>query len=75
MSNPAANFDPYQFSPAQRLDLISRLWDSLSDSEEELPIPEWHWEILNRRLDEADANPEAGIPWEQVRDGFLRGKS
>lgn len=53
-------------SVAERLDLISELWDSIPDSLEELPIPEWHREELERRLAAADADPNAAIPWEEV---------
>ena len=57
-----------QLSIAERLDLISELWDSIPDSLEESPIPDWHREELERRLAVADANPGATIPWEEVRD-------
>jgi putative addiction module component (TIGR02574 family) len=56
-----------QLSVAERLDLISVLWDSIPDSLEELPIPDWHREELERRLAAADADPDAAIPWEEVR--------
>ena len=52
---------------AQRLDLIGELWDSIPDSLDELPIPEWHREELERRLAAADADPDAAIPWEEVK--------
>ena len=51
----------------QRLDLIGELWDGIPDSSDELPVPEWHREELERRLAAADADPDAGIPWEQVK--------
>jgi len=51
----------------QRLDLIGELWDSIPDSLDELPIPEWHREELERRLAAADADPDAAIPWEEVK--------
>lgn len=57
---------------AQRLELIGRLWDSIPDTPEALPVPEWHREELERRLEAADASPEAGIPWEQVRQELRR---
>jgi putative addiction module component (TIGR02574 family) len=56
-----------QLSVAERLDLISVLWDSIPDSLEELPIPDWHREELERRLAAADADPGGAIPWEEVR--------
>jgi putative addiction module component (TIGR02574 family) len=52
---------------AERLDLISRLWDSIPDTVEDLPIPDWHRAEVERRLIEADASPENAVPWEQVK--------
>lgn len=57
-----------QLTIAQRLELIGQLWDSIPNSIEAMPIPEWHREELERRLAAADASPDAGIPWEQVRN-------
>jgi putative addiction module component (TIGR02574 family) len=51
----------------QRLELIGELWDSIPDSLEELPVPEWHRRELERRLAAADADPDAAIPWEEVK--------
>jgi putative addiction module component (TIGR02574 family) len=59
--------DVKQLSVAERLDLIGVLWDSIPDSLEELPTPEWHREELERRLIAADADPDGAIPWEEVR--------
>lgn len=56
-----------QLSVAERLDLIGELWDSIPDSLDELPIPEWHREEVERRLAAADADPDGAIPWEEVR--------
>ncbi len=56
-----------QLSIAERLDLISVLWDSIPDSLEALPIPDWHREELERRLAAADADPDGTVPWEEVR--------
>jgi putative addiction module component (TIGR02574 family) len=68
MSASVPELDIEQLTVAQRLDLIARLWDSIPDTMETLPIPEWHRQELERRLADADANPEAGIPWEVVKE-------
>jgi putative addiction module component (TIGR02574 family) len=70
MAMPASTLGPEfgGLTPEERLELIAQLWDSLSDLEHELPIPDWHREELDRRLAAADAAPEAAIPWEQVRE-------
>jgi len=54
-------------SVEQRLELIGELWDSIPDSLEGLPVPDWHREQLERRLATADAEPNAAIPWEEVK--------
>src|SRR5437773_7341118 len=56
-----------ELSVPQKLAMIGVLWDSIPDSLEALPVPEWHQQELERRLAEADADPGAGIPWEQVK--------
>ena len=58
----------------QRLELIGELWDSIPDSLDEFALPEWHRQELERRLAVADADPDAAIPWEQVKKR-LREKS
>ena len=66
---PAAATDllAMPLSVEQRLELISELWDSIPDSLDTLPVPDWHREELDRRLAAADANPDAAIPWEEVK--------
>ena len=54
-------------SVEQRLGLIAELWDSIPNSLDEFPVPEWHREELNRRLAAAEADPDAAIPWEEVK--------
>ena len=51
----------------QRIELIGVLWDGIPDSIEALPVPDWHREELDRRLASAEANPDAALPWEEVK--------
>ena len=59
--------DVEELTVPQRLELIERLWDSIPDTLEALPIPDWHRKEVERRLEAADADPAAAIPWETVR--------
>lgn len=74
MSDLQSNFDFQGLSSPEKLEVIGRLWDSIPDSLVELPLLDSHREELERRLEAADANPAAAIPWEVVRDK-LRQKS
>jgi putative addiction module component (TIGR02574 family) len=50
----------------EQLQLLERLWDSLSTKPTALPIPEAQREELDRRLDELDREGPIGIPAEEV---------
>jgi putative addiction module component (TIGR02574 family) len=54
-----------------RLELIGILWDAITDSDPNPPIPDWHMEELARRRGAAEADPDAGIPWEEVRANLI----
>ena len=47
----------------ERLKLLEDLWDSLSP--DDVPMPDWHKEELDRRLDEPA--PGSGQSWDEVR--------
>lgn len=48
-----------------RLLLVGKIWDSISD-EGLPPISEAMRQLIDRRIAEADANPKASIPAEEV---------
>ncbi len=51
---------------ADRLEVIEQLWESLAAAQESLDLTDAQRQELDRRIAEMDANPTAGIPWEQV---------
>ena len=56
-----------QLSVAERLELVQQLWDSIAESRDQLPINEWHRELVNARLAEFDGREEElGISREEV---------
>jgi putative addiction module component (TIGR02574 family) len=52
-----------------RLELLELLWDSLSEGI--FSPPEWHIRELERRRAAAEANPSAGVPWEDFKAHWL----
>ena len=52
----------------ERLSLAQELWDSVAPPQRPSRLTEEQKRELERRLVEADADPDGGIPWEQVRD-------
>jgi len=54
-----------QLPPNERLKLVEEIWDSLAVTPEDVPVPDWHKEELDRRLDSPAPGP--GETWDQVR--------
>lgn len=57
-------------SAAERLDLLERLWDSLSDTPARVPLTDPQRAELDRRLDSLEDDVEKrrvlGVPWDEV---------
>ena len=50
----------------ERLSLIERVWDSLSESSPDVPIADSQRKELDRRIDEMEREEPVGIPWEDL---------
>jgi putative addiction module component (TIGR02574 family) len=68
---PPPGFD--EMSVDEKIDYLQSLWDRIAASPETIPVPEWHRAILDQRLNDLEANPDAGDNWDVVRER-LRGK-
>lgn len=62
MGEPAIDID--KLSPEERLELLEKLWDSLSDRD--VPLTSRQRQELDRRLDDLDREGPLGIPWDDV---------
>lgn len=49
-----------------KIELLSKVWRSLFGEPESVPISAEVMQLLDERLAEYDANPEACRPWEEV---------
>lgn len=59
-------------SPAEKLDLIGKLWDDLSANSAGIPLTEEQQVELDERKEEFDANPSTGLTWPEVKQSILR---
>jgi putative addiction module component (TIGR02574 family) len=55
-----------RLSVRERLDLIEQIWDSLPEAVGHDEVPDWHKDVLAKRLAEAEANPGGGVPWREA---------
>ncbi len=53
---PPSGFD--ELSPEEKVDRITA-------SEDRVPVPDWHKEVIRQRLADLDATPR---DWDQIRD-------
>jgi putative addiction module component (TIGR02574 family) len=68
---PPPGFD--DLSVNEKIDYLQSLWDRIAATPESIPVPEWHREILDERLRDLEADPNAGDSWDVVQKR-LRGK-
>ena len=64
MAKPVLDIE--RLSADERLDLLERLWESLTNEPGGVPLTEAQREDLDRRLDELDRGEVGGIPWDEV---------
>ncbi len=65
MTKQALLSEILRLPPEERIELLGEAWDALAASSDDVPIPEWHVDELERRL----ADPAATyLPWAEVRE-------
>jgi putative addiction module component (TIGR02574 family) len=62
---PPPGFD--ELSLDDQIDYVQSLWDRIAGQPDQVPLPEWHRQVIRQRIAEHDANPSEGRPWEEVR--------
>lgn len=68
MTSQTLRKELFQLPVAERLELVEELWDSIPAEDEALVLTPEQREDLDRRLAEADAEPDGGVPWEEARE-------
>jgi putative addiction module component (TIGR02574 family) len=67
--NPPPGFDA--LSVDEKIDYVEALWDSIVERSD-IPVPDWHRELLTERLQAYRADPLAGRSWNEVRTELQR---
>ncbi|WP_153555271.1 addiction module protein [Roseimaritima sediminicola] len=52
--------------PAEKLQLVERIWDDLAAESRSIPLPDWAVAEATRRRDEMIADPKLGLTDEEV---------
>ena len=72
MAKPA--FEIEKLTPAERLQLVEELWDSLCDQPDAVPLTEAQRAELDRRLDDLEHDGPVGVPWDEVVRRIRKGR-
>ena len=62
---PPPGFD--DLSVDEKIDYLQSLWDRIAATPEAIPVPDWHREIIDQRLEDLEADPDAGDGWDAVK--------
>jgi putative addiction module component (TIGR02574 family) len=65
MTPKALRQEILQLPPAERLELVEEIWDSLAATPAAVPVPDWHRAELDRRLEQPAGAPD--LSPEEVR--------
>ena len=65
MTREALLAEILRLPPDERIELLGDAWDAIAASPDEIPVPEWHLEVLKNRV--ADPQPQY-LSWEEVRE-------
>ncbi len=70
--NAALASEISRLSPEEKLRLVEKLWDEIATSEDRLPIPAWHAQVLAEDAARYQENPTEGSPWPEVKARLQR---
>jgi len=65
--------DLLALSVSERIQLVEDVWDSIVAVPDSVPLTEAQKQELDRRLDAYHHNPDAGSPWEFVKEKIRSG--
>ena len=66
---PPPGFD--ELSPDEKLEYIQALWARFSEHPEEVPVPDWHRQVVAERLAVHRRGEITSRPWPEIRDEVL----
>jgi len=64
-----------KLSVSERILLVEDIWDSIAEIPEEIVLTKAQEQELDARLDSYHKNPNAGSPWEMVKDRIRAGRA
>lgn len=61
-----------QLSVAERVQIVEDIWDSIAKNPEELTLSETEKQILDKRIESYQENPNEEIEWETLKKNLSK---
>lgn len=58
-------------SADEKLEYVQALWERISERPEDVPVPDWHREVVAQRLAAQRRGDAISRPWSEVREDLL----
>jgi len=62
----------FELSCAERIQLAEDLWDSIAKEADQIPVPDWQIEEVERIRIKAEQDPGSLESWDSVRDWIIK---
>ncbi len=62
----------FELSCAERLQLVEDLWDSIAKEADQIAVPDWQIDEVERIRLKAEQNPASLESWDFVRDWIVK---
>ena len=56
----------FDLTPAEKIQLVEDLWDSLAATPDEIPLHDWQRDELAKRKANLAANPGSALTWDEI---------
>ncbi len=67
MGHPDLNPPGFEnLSKEEQIEYVQELWNTIAADQEDVPVPQWHLEILRQRA--ATLDEDGTTAWEDVKD-------
>jgi putative addiction module component (TIGR02574 family) len=60
-----------ELSADEKLEYVQALWERVSERPEDVPVPDWHREVVAQRLAAHRRGDAISRPWSEVREDLL----
>ena len=71
MNGMATVLNIEQMTLEERLRAMEELWQSLSRRPEDVPVPEWHKDLLDERRRLIESGAETFVDWDDAKTDLL----